>query len=190
VHFRHQPEAASRDRALFSETVTMYRPAPSPIPRWRERRLTFESRPLGEVVAEFNLYNEHPIEISDSGLESTQVSGSFNANDPQSFALFLEESRLAKPRMESDKILLMPLAARKHKTEPLASEHKMRRSCVRIGARRSSACVPQRRSACHGLTSILRTIGPASGVRVATGQGNPDPRHKRHTNPRRDAGLE
>jgi ferric-dicitrate binding protein FerR (iron transport regulator) len=79
---------------------------------WRERRLTFESRPLGEVVAEFNLYNEHPIEIRDAGLNSTQVSGSFNANDPQSFALFLEEAKLAKPKIESNKILLMPLAAR------------------------------------------------------------------------------
>jgi len=77
---------------------------------WRERHLTFESRPLGEVVAEFNLYNEHPIEIRDAGLNSTQVSGSFNANDPQSFALFLEAAKLAKPKIESDKILLMPMA--------------------------------------------------------------------------------
>jgi transmembrane sensor len=79
---------------------------------WRERRLTFESRPLGEIVAEFNLYNQAPIEIRDAALNATQVSGSFNANDPQSFALFLEEAKLAKAKVESNRILLLPLAAR------------------------------------------------------------------------------
>lgn len=73
---------------------------------WRERRLTFESRPLGQVVAEFNLYNAVPIELEDAALNDIQVSGSFNANDPQSFALFLEEAGLAKPKVWTNKILL------------------------------------------------------------------------------------
>jgi transmembrane sensor len=74
--------------------------------------LTFESRPLGDVVAEFNLYNQVSLEIRDSALNAVQVSGSFNANDPQSFASFLQEARLAKPTTESDKIVLVQLTAR------------------------------------------------------------------------------
>ncbi len=79
---------------------------------WRERHLTFESRPLGEVVAEFNLYNEFPIEIQDAALNAINVSGSFNANDPQSFALFLEEAKLARSQVESHRIVLVPLPTR------------------------------------------------------------------------------
>jgi transmembrane sensor len=79
---------------------------------WRERRLTFESRPLAGVVAEFNLYNKVPFEIQDPRLNAAQVSGSFNANDPQSFASFLQEARLAKPTVEPDKIVLVPWTAR------------------------------------------------------------------------------
>jgi transmembrane sensor len=79
---------------------------------WRERRLTFESRPLGDVVAEFNLYNEVSLEIRDPALNAVQVSGSFNADDPQSFASFLQEARLAKSKIQSERIVLAPLTER------------------------------------------------------------------------------
>jgi transmembrane sensor len=79
---------------------------------WRERRLTFDSRPLGEVVAEFNLYNATPFEIRDESLATVQVSGSFNANDPQSFAQFLDEAGIAKFTEHSDRILLRAFASR------------------------------------------------------------------------------
>ena len=74
---------------------------------WRERRLTFESQPLAEVVAEFNLYNKVPLEIRDPTLNAVQVSGSFNANDPQSFAAFLQAARLARRTVQPDKIVLI-----------------------------------------------------------------------------------
>jgi transmembrane sensor len=74
---------------------------------WRERRLIFESRPLGEVVAEFNLYNQTPLEIADAALDEIQVSGSFDANDPRSFALFLEEAQLASSKINDHKIILL-----------------------------------------------------------------------------------
>jgi len=74
---------------------------------WRERRLTFESQPLAEVVAQFNLYNKVPLEIRDPTLNAVQVSGSFNANDPQSFAAFLQAARLARRTVQPDKIVLI-----------------------------------------------------------------------------------
>jgi len=76
---------------------------------WQERRLIFESRPLGEVVSEFNLYNKTPIEIADPSLKEVHVSGAFYANDPHSFALFLDEAGIAKLATESaDRILILP----------------------------------------------------------------------------------
>jgi len=81
---------------------------------WRERRLTFESRPLAEVIAEFNLYNSTPLEIRDAELETVQVSGSFNANDPQSFVLFLDEAGIARSTTQPDRILLRAAAKTAH----------------------------------------------------------------------------
>jgi len=62
---------------------------------WRERRLVFESRTLREVIDEFNLYNETPMIIGDPALDRLQISGAFNADDHDSFILFLEETGLA-----------------------------------------------------------------------------------------------
>ena len=74
---------------------------------WRERRLVFQSRPLREVVAEFNLYNDTALVISDPRLFEVRVSGSFYTNDPRSFALFLQEAQLAKQQDESTRIRLL-----------------------------------------------------------------------------------
>jgi transmembrane sensor len=77
---------------------------------WRERRLVFESRPLAEVVAEFNLYNKELIEIGDRKLDGLEISGSFYANDPHSFVLFLQEAALAEPNIAHGEITLWPIA--------------------------------------------------------------------------------
>jgi len=74
---------------------------------WRERRLVFQARPLSEVVAEFNLYNATALVISDPRLAQVRVSGSFYTNDPRSFALFLQEAKLAKQQDESGRIVLL-----------------------------------------------------------------------------------
>lgn len=62
---------------------------------WRQRRLIFESKPLGAIVEEFNLYNDTRLTVTDPKLSDLQISGNFNANDPHSFALFLQEAKLA-----------------------------------------------------------------------------------------------
>ncbi len=62
---------------------------------WRERRLVFEARALSDVVSEFNLYSDRRIEIEDPDLASVLISGAFDADDPESFALFLSGAGIA-----------------------------------------------------------------------------------------------
>jgi transmembrane sensor len=57
---------------------------------WLHRKITFQGRPLGEVVEEFNRYSRVPVEIDDPTLRALRVSGSFDTNDRETFLGFLE----------------------------------------------------------------------------------------------------
>jgi transmembrane sensor len=57
---------------------------------WLQHKIVFEHRPLGEVAAEFNRYGRVPIEIEDETLRALPVSGTFDADDTDSFVAFLE----------------------------------------------------------------------------------------------------
>ena len=57
---------------------------------WLQHKIVFEHRPLEEVAAEFNRYGRIPIEIEDATLRSLPVSGTFDADDTDSFVAFLE----------------------------------------------------------------------------------------------------
>ena len=74
---------------------------------WRERRLIFESQPLADVVAEFNLYGDRQIEIGDSELADRSISGSFDADDPESFALFLSTADLVEAVRRADGTIVL-----------------------------------------------------------------------------------
>lgn len=63
----------------------------APAIAWTQRRLVFERRPLGEVVEEFNRYNHQLIVIDSPELREQEVTGVFEANDPDSFATFLSK---------------------------------------------------------------------------------------------------
>lgn len=69
---------------------------------WRERRLAFEARPLLEVVNEFNLFSDARFVIKDEELTTVAISGAFEADDPESFALFLSEAGLAVAKTRGD----------------------------------------------------------------------------------------
>jgi transmembrane sensor len=56
---------------------------------WTQRRLVFERRPLGEVAEEFNRYNRSAIHLDSTSLREQQISGTFEANDPESFVEFI-----------------------------------------------------------------------------------------------------
>ena len=69
---------------------------------WRERRLMFDAKPLSDVVFEFNLFNDQQIVISDPNIAGKPISGSFDADDRESFALFLSEVGIADFEQRSD----------------------------------------------------------------------------------------
>ena len=58
---------------------------------WRERRLIFRGETLEEVAAEFNRYLAKPIQIETEAARSKRIAGTFNADDPESFILFVEQ---------------------------------------------------------------------------------------------------
>jgi transmembrane sensor len=58
---------------------------------WTQRKLVFEHRPLGEVADEFNRYNRERIEIQSPQLRNQEITGVFEANNPESFLTFLEK---------------------------------------------------------------------------------------------------
>lgn len=79
---------------------------------WRERRLVFESWALEDVVAEFNLYNNAQIVIADPRLAERAISGAFDADDRESFALFLSEAGLAAADTRPDGTIVLRTARR------------------------------------------------------------------------------
>lgn len=74
---------------------------------WRERRLEFDSWTLSAVVQEFNLYNERRILIEDAPLRARSISGTFSADDRESFTLFLSEAGLAVSETRSDGTIVL-----------------------------------------------------------------------------------
>jgi transmembrane sensor len=56
---------------------------------WRERKLVFSGKRLEDVAAEFNRYNNRRIVIADEAARDKLLSGTFNADDPDSLILFL-----------------------------------------------------------------------------------------------------
>lgn len=81
---------------------------------WRQRRLVFESWRLGDVVDEFNLYNDDRILIQDPGLAEILISGAFSADDRRSFVLFLKEAGLAESEIREDGTIVLQATARAH----------------------------------------------------------------------------
>ena len=56
------------------------------------QRLIFGSRPLTEIVAEFNRYNRHRLVIEDPALGARRFGGTFPAHDYEAFVKDLEEN--------------------------------------------------------------------------------------------------
>jgi transmembrane sensor len=56
---------------------------------WLRHEIVAQSRPLGDVAAEFNRYGRTQIVIDDPALKMLRISGHFDAYDTDSFAAFL-----------------------------------------------------------------------------------------------------
>lgn len=77
----------------------------SGVTAWRERKLIFHDKPLAEVVAEFNRYNEIRFEVDgDAGHEP--LSGVFAADRPESFVRFLEKDESLRIERDGDRFLI------------------------------------------------------------------------------------
>lgn len=86
------PLAAGEQLIVAANTVPhAARVDPAKATAWTQRKLVFEHRPLGEVAEEFNRYNRERIVIESPQLRKQEITGVFEANNPESFTAFLSK---------------------------------------------------------------------------------------------------
>jgi transmembrane sensor len=73
---------------------------------WRTGVLMFRDQTLGEVVAEFNRYNQRKIVIEDSKIADLRIEGNFRATNVDAFVRLLESGFPVRARVEDDRVLL------------------------------------------------------------------------------------
>lgn len=79
---------------------------------WREGRLIFENRPLGQVVEEMNRYSRRKVRIADPALAARPLSGRFKSGDMAGFVAALEAYGLVRAEPgASDTIDLHPVVS-------------------------------------------------------------------------------
>jgi transmembrane sensor len=71
---------------------------------WLRRQIVFEQEPLASVVAEFNRYSATPIEIATPALRALVISGTFSADDTESFVAFLRTLEGVRVEVTSNRI--------------------------------------------------------------------------------------
>jgi transmembrane sensor len=78
---------------------------------WTMGNISFDGETLTEAVREFNRYNRRHLAIADPAIAQMKVGGSFEANDPESFAATLEKHfgvrRMPAVRGDNDVIRLV-----------------------------------------------------------------------------------
>lgn len=92
-----QSARISGQRVAFSNPVQA-----GGAPAWLSGRLTFNDRPLGEVIKEFNRYSKHPITLANPALAQRRVSGSFRSDDPVGFVEALEVAYAIDTKNKAD----------------------------------------------------------------------------------------
>lgn len=87
----------TRGNIAIAENGSTYVAAQAPVLvedslAWRDGMLTFEQSTLGDVVAEFNRYNQQKIVIVDPEVASIRVGGNFSASNVGGFTRFLRNT--------------------------------------------------------------------------------------------------
>ncbi|MBM0106386.1 FecR domain-containing protein [Steroidobacter sp. S1-65] len=101
--------AGERADVVSEEIQTSPVPNLAAVTAWKTGRLIFEGQALSEVVAEFNRYNRVQLVLEDSLLSAEQLSGVFDASDPQALVRFLERANVIEPAQAGDeRIILTP----------------------------------------------------------------------------------
>lgn len=76
---------------------------------WRQRRLVFRDRPLGEIVEEFQRYNRTPlIRVEGEELRSRTFNGVFDADDPQTLVAYLATDNTIAFERRGDELVIRP----------------------------------------------------------------------------------
>ncbi len=98
-----QAATVASDGQITKEKVTDIQNAVA----WRERRLVFRERLLGDIVLEFNRYNAAPrIRIEGADATTRRYSGIFDAYDPESLAQVLSvDEDLAIERLGTEIVI-------------------------------------------------------------------------------------
>lgn len=101
--------AGVRADVIAREIQTSAVPNLAAVTAWKTGRLVFEGEALSEVVAEFNRYNRAQLVLDDPKLSAEQLSGVFDADNPQALVRFLERANVIEPaQVSDDKIVLTP----------------------------------------------------------------------------------
>lgn len=58
---------------------------------WTRNQIIFRETPLGEVIEEFNRYNERQLIVDDPRIRAIRINGSFSSADPQVLLRFLRD---------------------------------------------------------------------------------------------------
>ena len=87
---------AGTDESVFASpsSLVIKQQAPGYVARklaWTMGNISFDGETLTEAVREFNRYNRRHLAIADPAIAQMKVGGSFEANDPESFAATLEK---------------------------------------------------------------------------------------------------
>ena len=109
------PQAATDESVLMGpDSLTIKQQAHGYVARrlaWTAGNISFDGETLTEAVREFNRYNRRHIAIADPAIAQMKVGGSFEANDPESFAATLEKHfglrRMPAARGDDDVIRLV-----------------------------------------------------------------------------------
>ncbi|OCC23368.1 hypothetical protein MB02_12165 [Croceicoccus estronivorus] len=96
------------DRLVFlgEELAVADRPDMAAMSAWQSGRLVFAQETLLSAIAEFNRYNKRKLSVGDPALAAIQVSGVYDANDPEGFARSLGLLLPVASRIDGDRIVL------------------------------------------------------------------------------------
>jgi transmembrane sensor len=78
---------------------------------WTRQQIVFDRESIGDVVAEFNRYNDVPIAVRDRRIAAIAISGEFRARDEHAFVSFL--GKLPSVRIDESDGMIVVSAKRK-----------------------------------------------------------------------------
>lgn len=102
---------AAGETAYIAKSGTVDRTAAANVEEaiaWKQRRLVFRSDTLADVATEFNRYNRTKIRIDGDALQARRLIGTFDADDPESLALFLSRGENVAVERVGREIVIQP----------------------------------------------------------------------------------